>query len=388
MREKLFLFITILWATQVSAAGKKLVDCRYISPKTTECMPYPSKFMYPKKLSTGKHIDFHKSHKLIVSKTVPVIEKPKIMNIISVEDMIEKHLVVLEPSRFAEVKSHSPIVFSTDVDKNETLIEDSNISIVQDSNVTEIVDENMTLVEDSNITTVEDANKTEIVVVEKIEKPLVEKKKKVVIKKKKYPKYKVEKDDTLGHIAKLFDLPAKKILAINTLGRGGRLLRVGQDVNIPLSTYKFNKIIKKEKREKKKSLLAKKLYQKNMAIRKRPKTLNEYGKKLVSAVRGKHSLRVQATAYTSHGKQTDKTPFLAAWNNRIRPGMKIIAVSRDLIYKYGLGNGKRVRIQGLPGYYTVRDKMNKRYKKRIDIYMGMNRRKALRWGRRSVVIYW
>jgi 3D (Asp-Asp-Asp) domain-containing protein len=79
---------------------------------------------------------------------------------------------------------------------------------------------------------------------------------------------------------------------------------------------------------------------------------------------------------------------LAAWNNRIRPGMKIIAVSRDLIKKYGLGNGKKVRIQGLPGSYTVRDKMNKRYTKRIDIYMGTNRRKALRWGRRRTVIYW
>jgi 3D (Asp-Asp-Asp) domain-containing protein len=68
--------------------------------------------------------------------------------------------------------------------------------------------------------------------------------------------------------------------------------------------------------------------------------------------------------------------------------MKAIAVSRDLIKKYGLGNGKKVRIQGLPGYYTVRDKMNKRYTKRIDIYMGTNRRKALRWGRKRVMIYW
>ncbi len=64
--------------------------------------------------------------------------------------------------------------------------------------------------------------------------------------------------------------------------------------------------------------------------------------------------------------------------------MKIIAVSRDLLSKYGMRNGTKVRISGLPGYYRVRDKMNKRYKKRIDIYMGVDRRKALRWGRRSV----
>jgi len=104
--------------------------------------------------------------------------------------------------------------------------------------------------------------------------------------------------------------------------------------------------------------------------------------------RGKHKLRVTATAYSSHRAQTDSTPFLAAWNNRLRPGMKIIAVSRDLLSRYGLRNGTRVKISGLRGYYTVRDKMNKRFRRRIDIYMGLNRRRALRWGRRSVFIYW
>jgi len=102
----------------------------------------------------------------------------------------------------------------------------------------------------------------------------------------------------------------------------------------------------------------------------------------------KNKLRVLATAYTSHRSQTDSTPFLAAWNNRIRPGMKIIAVSRDLIRKYGLRNGSKVKISGLKGTYVVRDKMNKRFKKKIDIYMGTNKRRALRWGRRYVTIYW
>jgi 3D (Asp-Asp-Asp) domain-containing protein len=68
--------------------------------------------------------------------------------------------------------------------------------------------------------------------------------------------------------------------------------------------------------------------------------------------------------------------------------MKVIAVSRDLLSMYGLRNGTKVRIEGLPGIYHVRDKMNKRYRKRIDIYMGLDRHKALRWGRRSVKIYW
>ncbi len=78
---------------------------------------------------------------------------------------------------------------------------------------------------------------------------------------------------------------------------------------------------------------------------------------------------------------------MAAWNNKIKPGMKIIAVSRDLIKKYGLTNGKKVKIQGLPGLYTVRDKMNKRFRSRIDIYMGLNKKKALQWGKRKIVLY-
>jgi 3D (Asp-Asp-Asp) domain-containing protein len=99
-------------------------------------------------------------------------------------------------------------------------------------------------------------------------------------------------------------------------------------------------------------------------------------------------MRVLATAYTSHRSQTDSTPFIAAWGHRLRPGMKIIAVSRDLLKKYGLRNGTKVKISGLRGTYVVRDKMNKRFRKKIDIYMGTNKRRALRWGRRYVTIYW
>lgn len=102
----------------------------------------------------------------------------------------------------------------------------------------------------------------------------------------------------------------------------------------------------------------------------------------------KNSLRVTATAYTSHRAQTDSTPNIAAWNDRLRPGMKVIAVSRDLLKKYGLKRNSVVKIKGLPGTYRVLDKMNKRYTKRIDLYMGLDRRKALQWGKRRVTIYW
>ena len=100
------------------------------------------------------------------------------------------------------------------------------------------------------------------------------------------------------------------------------------------------------------------------------------------------TLAVTATAYTSHVGQTDSTPNIAAWGDRLRPGMKSIAVSRDLLVRYKLKRGTSVKIRGLPGRYLVLDKMNKRWKKKIDIYMGMNKRKAFRWGKKKVVIEW
>jgi len=67
--------------------------------------------------------------------------------------------------------------------------------------------------------------------------------------------------------------------------------------------------------------------------------------------------------------------------------MQAIAVSRDLL-DLGLVRGSRVRIQGLPGEYVVLDKMAKRWRRKIDIYMGVDRDAALAWGIQEVVIHW
>lgn len=99
------------------------------------------------------------------------------------------------------------------------------------------------------------------------------------------------------------------------------------------------------------------------------------------------SLRVTATAYTSSIGETDSTPNLAAWGDTLKPGMKSIAVSRDLI-DMGLTHNQEVRIEGVDGTYRVLDKMNKRWKKKIDIYMGNDVKKAREWGKQDVVIYW
>lgn len=99
------------------------------------------------------------------------------------------------------------------------------------------------------------------------------------------------------------------------------------------------------------------------------------------------TLEVTATAYNSHPAQTDGDPNVTAWGDRLKPGMRVIAVSRDLI-ALGLGHGTEVRIDGMPGLYVVRDKMARRWTRKIDIYMGDDVSAARQWGRRRVTIRW
>jgi 3D (Asp-Asp-Asp) domain-containing protein len=99
------------------------------------------------------------------------------------------------------------------------------------------------------------------------------------------------------------------------------------------------------------------------------------------------SLVVTATAYNSLPGQTDGEPHLAAWGDPIAPGMKVIAVSHDLIPE-GLDHRTPVTIEGIPGVYVVLDKMHERWEKRIDIYMGNDLEAARAWGKRRVEIRW
>jgi len=100
------------------------------------------------------------------------------------------------------------------------------------------------------------------------------------------------------------------------------------------------------------------------------------------------SMEVTATAYTLREAETKKGHIgLAAWGDQLVPGMKAIAVSRDLIKK-GLTHNTKIRIEGLEGTYVVRDKMNKRWKNKIDIFMGDDLTAARQWGKRKLVIRW
>lgn len=99
------------------------------------------------------------------------------------------------------------------------------------------------------------------------------------------------------------------------------------------------------------------------------------------------TLMVSASAYNSTSSQTEGNPKITAWGDTLKPDMKVIAVSRDLIRK-GLDYNTPVRIEGLEGIFFVKDKMHHRWKNKIDIYMGEDVQKARNWGRKRVSIHY
>ena len=99
------------------------------------------------------------------------------------------------------------------------------------------------------------------------------------------------------------------------------------------------------------------------------------------------SMEVEATAYNSLVSQTANDPSITAWGDTLVPGMKAVAISRDLLDS-GLHYNMKVTIDGMEGEYKVLDKMNRRWTQKIDIYMGMNVSKAREWGKQDVIIRW
>ena len=82
---------------------------------------------------------------------------------------------------------------------------------------------------------------------------------------------------------------------------------------------------------------------------------------------------VTATIYHAVEAQTDSTPDITASGYKINMkdplSDRIIAVSWDLENMYGFTMGTMVHVQGtdyLDGIWFVRDRMNKRWRKRID----------------------
>ena len=96
---------------------------------------------------------------------------------------------------------------------------------------------------------------------------------------------------------------------------------------------------------------------------------------------------VTATAYNSVKAQTQGDPFLSACGTRLKPGMKAIAVSREL-FRTTFRCGQRVYIVELGEEYIVLDTMHRRWRNKIDLYMGLDIEAARQWGRQTVTIAW
>ena len=99
-------------------------------------------------------------------------------------------------------------------------------------------------------------------------------------------------------------------------------------------------------------------------------------------------INVTVTAYNSLPRQTTAlNANIAAWGDTLKPGMKTIAVSRDLMRK-GLKYNTMVRIDTFPDTFLVKDKMHFRHRNKIDVYMGVNKRKAKEWGKKKLTIFY
>jgi hypothetical protein len=99
---------------------------------------------------------------------------------------------------------------------------------------------------------------------------------------------------------------------------------------------------------------------------------------------------VTATIYHAVPEQTDSTPFVTASNSKINPenpqGHRWIAVSRDL-EELGYTFGVKVCVEGtgvFDGEWTVQDRMNKRWIKRIDFLVN----KEIKGGRWDNIKIW
>ena len=97
------------------------------------------------------------------------------------------------------------------------------------------------------------------------------------------------------------------------------------------------------------------------------------------------SVTVTASAYNSTVRQTSGNPQITAFGDTLKPGMRYIAVSRDLLRK-GLKYNTPVVIEGFDGFFLVKDKMHRKWRNHIDIYMGNDIDSAKQWGRRRVCI--
>lgn len=76
---------------------------------------------------------------------------------------------------------------------------------------------------------------------------------------------------------------------------------------------------------------------------------------------------IQITSYNNHANQTDDTPNITATNRPVRENM--VAASPDLLNKGIIHYGDLVYIDCTKQWYVVEDTMNRRFERRLDIFL-------------------
>lgn len=89
--------------------------------------------------------------------------------------------------------------------------------------------------------------------------------------------------------------------------------------------------------------------------------------------------KVTVTAYNSVPEQTDATPCIGAQGTDI---CKIYEAGENVCAANFVPLGTKIEVEGL-GTCVVRDRMNARYHKRVDWYMGMDISAARQFGVRT-----
>jgi hypothetical protein len=96
---------------------------------------------------------------------------------------------------------------------------------------------------------------------------------------------------------------------------------------------------------------------------------------------------VTVAAFSIALRAPGEDPLRGRWGDELKPGIKAVAVSPDLVAR-GLSQGTRVRIEGLPSAYRVRDQLADGTLERVEIFMGTDAASAERFGEKRMRIWW
>ena len=91
---------------------------------------------------------------------------------------------------------------------------------------------------------------------------------------------------------------------------------------------------------------------------------------------------ITITSYNNHTEQTDDSPNITSTNRPVRENM--VAVSPDLLSKGLIKYGDLVYIDCIEQWYVVEDTMNKRFERRMDIFL-FNKQESLKINKKCSV---